>query len=207
MQRVIGLLAAAAAAAAAIAAAAGCGSTTPAMQRPITEPVVDRPGQNIVRYRDAVIEVVLETTFATQSLGDRWMVLNVAFSGMTGGASMVERDRVSVRAPDGSVIPLPTYRDFIGVNDKELASAARRAAVASRPLDFTRANRRSCELDFMPLPGSGRSARSALNVTKNELCTGLLFFPVEGGVQPGRWRLVIDFEETRAVVPFTLGDR
>jgi hypothetical protein len=204
MQRAIGVLVAAAAS---IVTAAGCGSTTPAMPRPVTEPVLDQPGQNIVRYRDANIEVVLDTTFATQSLGDRWLVLNVAFSGMTGGASTIERDRVSVRAPDGSVIPLPTYRDFIDVNDTELASAARRAALASRPLDFTRANRRPCELDFMPLPGSGRSARTALNVTKNELCTGLLFYPVEGGVQPGRWRLVIDLEETRAVVPFTLGDR
>ena len=32
----------------------GCGSVTPAMPNPITEPVVDHPGSSIVRYRDRV---------------------------------------------------------------------------------------------------------------------------------------------------------
>jgi hypothetical protein len=56
----------------------------------------------------------------------------------------------------------------------------------------------------MPLPGSGKVARTAVNVTKNDYCAGLLYFPVRGGVQPGRWKLVIEFEESQAVVPFTL---
>jgi hypothetical protein len=59
----------------------------------------------------------------------------------------------------------------------------------------------------MPLPGSGQSARTALNVTKNQLCIGLLYFPVQGGVQPGNWRLIFEFEETDAVVPLTIGEK
>ena len=51
---------------------------------------------------------------------------------------------------------------------------------------------------------SRKSARTALNVTKNQLCVGLLFFPVKGGIQPGNWKMIVDFEETRAEVPFTL---
>jgi hypothetical protein len=34
----------------------------------------------------------------------------------------------------------------------------------------------------------------------------MLYFPIAGGVQPGDWRLVLEFEETDAVVPFTLGE-
>jgi hypothetical protein len=183
--------------------AVGCSSTTPAMPNPITEPVIDQPGRHIVRYRDTVIEIVVDSKFAANSLGDEWMILNTAMSGMAGGATMVDREMMSIRTPDGRTIPMPSYREFNAAYD-ELASAARRAEMAADPLDFTRAGRRDCLIDFFPIPGTGRSARTALNVTKNQLCVGPLYFPVTGGIQPGNWRLIIDFEETRAVVPFTL---
>lgn len=184
-----------------------CGTMTPAMPSPVTEPVIDQPGSTIYRYRDSVIEVMVDTRFAAANLGEPWLILNLALSGMTGGASQVKRELVSVRTPDGRVIPLPSYSEFLAAYDKELTSAARRAELAGQPLDFTRANRRDCALNFMPLPGSGQSARTALNVTNREVCTGTLYFPVAGGVQPGDWRLVLEFEETDAVVPFTLGER
>ena len=185
------------------AAAAGCSSTTPAMPNPITEPMIDQPGRHIVRFRDTVIEIVVDSKFAANSLGDEWLILNTAMSGMAGGATMVDREMMSIRTPDGRTIPMPSYREFNAAYD-ELATAARRAQMAADPLDFTRAGRRDCRIDFFPIPGSGRSARTALNVTKNQLCVGLLYFPVKGGIQPGNWKLIVDFEETRAVVPFTL---
>ena len=181
----------------------GCGSTTPAMPNPITEPSIDQPGRYIVRYRDAVIEIVLDTKYAANNLGEEWLILNAAMSGMTGAATRVERDLVSVRTPDGRTIAMPGYREFNAAYT-DLASAARRAALASDPLDFTRGGRRDCLIDFFPLPGSGRSSKTALNVTKNQLCVGMLFFPVKNGVQPGNWKLTVEFEETEAVVPFTL---
>ena len=150
-----------------------------------------------------MIEIVVDSKFAANSLGDEWMILNTAMSGMAGGATMVDRKMMSIRTPDGRTIPMPSYREFNAAYD-ELATAARRAEMAADPLGFTRAGRRDCRIDFFPIPGSGRSARTALNVTKNQLCVGLLFFPVKGGIQPGNWRLIVDFEETRAVVPFTL---
>ncbi|MFV2071995.1 MAG: hypothetical protein ACC742_05000 [Thermoanaerobaculales bacterium] len=186
--------------------AVGCGSTTPAMPNPITEPFIDQPGQTVVRYRDAVIEVVVDTNYATNNIGENWLILSTAMSGMTGGATKVNRDMISVRTPDGRTIPMPTYREFNAAYT-ELASAARRAALASGPLDFTRASRRTCLIDFFPLPGSGRSSRDALNVTKNDLCVGMLYFPVSNGVQPGNWKLIVEFEETEAEVPFTLNDQ
>jgi hypothetical protein len=183
--------------------AAGCGSTAPAMSNPITEPSIDQPGRYLVRYRDRVIEVVLDTEFAADNLGEGWLILNAAMSGMTGGATKVKSDLISLRTPDGRTIPMPTYREFNAAYT-ELAPAARRAALSSDPLDFTRGGRRDCLIGFFPLPGSGRSSKTALNVTKNELCVGMLYFPVDGGVQPGNWKLIIEFEETEAVVPFTL---
>ena len=183
---------------------AGCGTTTPAISRPVTEPVIDQPGSDLVRYRDATVEIVLDTGFAKDNLGADWLVLNAAFSGMTGAATAIDRDRVSVRTPDGTTIPLPSYREFRAAFD-DLAAVQRRAALASDPLDFTRGGRRPCTISFMPTPGAPVAANTVLHVTKNELCVGLLYFPIPGGVQAGTWRFVVDFEESRAVVPFTLG--
>jgi len=182
---------------------AGCGSVKPALPNPMTEPVIDQPGRHIVRYRDLAIEVVIDSTFAAANPGEPWLVLNVGLSGMTGEATEVDRKAVSVRTPAGKTVRLPSYKEFNKAYN-ELASVARRAALASQPLDFTRGGRRSCAIDFMPLPGSGTVARTAVNVTKNEFCVGLLYFPVRGGVQPGPWKLIIEFEESQAVVPFTL---
>lgn len=183
----------------------GCGTVTPAMPNPVTEPMVEQPGRHLVRYRDMVVEIVVESTFASANLGEDWLVLNLAVSGMTGGSTAIARDRVWVRSPNGERVPLPSYREFNAAFD-ELASVERRATLASQPLDFTRGGRRDCAINFMPRPGSGVAANTVLRVTKNELCVGLLYFPISGGVQPGRWKLVVDFEETRAEVPFTLGD-
>jgi len=181
----------------------GCGSVKPALPNPMTEPMIDRPGRHIVRYRDVSIEVVVDTTFAAANPGEPWLILNLGLSGMTGEATEVDRKAVSVRTPAGRTVRLPSYKEFNNAYP-ELASLARRAALASQPLDFTRGGRRSCAIDFMPLPGSGRVARTAVNVSKNDFCVGLLYFPVRGGVQPGPWKLIIDFEESQAVVPFTL---
>ena len=180
-----------------------CGSTTPAMPNPVTEPIIDQPGRHIVRYRDSVIEIVLDTKFAANNLGEEWLILNTAMSGMTGANTEVERDLVSVRAPAGRTLPLPSYREFNAAYS-ELAPISRRAALASDPLDFTRASRRDCLIDFFPLPGSGSSARKSLHVSKNDLCVGLLYFPIPNGVQSGNWKLIVEFEETEAILPFTL---
>ncbi len=185
--------------------AAACGSTKPAMPNPVKGPVLDHPGTNMVRYRDMAIEIVIESGFASNNLAEEWLVLNVALSGMTGASTKVDRRLISVRTPDGRTVPLPSYRDFNASWDRDLQSVSRRADLASQPLEFTRGGRRNCAISFMPLPGSGAAANTAINVTNNQVCTGFLYFPIRGGVQPGSWRFIIEFEETEARVPFELG--
>ena len=36
------------------------------------------------------------------------------------------------------------------------------------------------------------------------ICDGPLVFAVAGGIQPGRWRLIIELEESRVDIPFEL---
>ena len=180
---------------------AGCSSSSPGKGRP-TEPSVDKPGKTISRYSDSLVEVIVDYKFANNSLGEDWMILNVAVTSWESKAIEVRRGHVLVRTPDGRKIPLPTYPEFNAAYS-EIQSAARRAALASDPIDFTQAGRQTCDLRFQPLPGTVAALESVW-VNMRKICQGLLYFPVQGGVQPGTWEFIIEFEEFDARVPFEL---
>ena len=180
---------------------AGCSSSSPGKGR-TAEPTVDKAGKTIARYRDQLVEVIVDYKFANLSQGDNWMILNVAITSSESAAIEVRRGHVLVRTPDGRKIPLPPYPDFIAAYP-EIQSAARRAALASDPIDFTMAGRRTCDLAFQPLPGTVASLESVF-VNMRKICSGLLYFPVQGGIQPGNWEFIIEFEEFDARVPFEL---
>jgi predicted small secreted protein len=186
---------------ASVALFAACGSTSSSKGK-TTEPTVDQPGRTLSRYRDQLLEVIVDYKFANLSQGDNWMILNVAVTSSESQAIEVRREHVLVRTPDGRKIPLPPYADFIKAYP-EIQSAARRAALASDPIDFTQAGRRTCYLGFQPLPGTVAALESVF-VNMRKICQGLLYFPVEGGIQPGRWEFIIEFEEFDARVPFEI---
>ena len=181
---------------------AACGSASSGKGGWATEPMVDQPGNTIVRFRGPLVEVLVDYKFANLSVGDEWIILNVAVTSSESRAIEIRRGSVSVKTPDGRTIPLPFYRDFIEAYP-QIQSAARRAALASDPLDFTHAGRRTCNLGFQPLPGTD-AALESVYVNVRQICQGLLFFPVQGGIQPGRWEFIIEFEEFDARVPFKI---
>jgi hypothetical protein len=180
---------------------AACSSGSPTKGRS-NEPTVDQLGKTISRYRDPLVEVIVDYKFANLNQGEDWIILNVAITSSESKAIEVRRDHVLVRTPDGRKIPLPSYPDFIAAYP-ELQSAARRAALASDPIDFTQAGRQTCDLRFQPLPGTV-TALESVYVNMRKICQGLLYFPVQGGVQPGNWEFIIEFEEFDARVPFEL---
>lgn len=47
-------------------------------------------------------------------------------------------------------------------------------------------------------------ARDVLTILPIEVCDGILFFHVPGGVHPGRWVLEIKLEESVVEIPFFL---
>ncbi|MCK5376583.1 MAG: hypothetical protein KAJ97_05845 [Acidobacteria bacterium] len=181
---------------------AACSSASSSTGGSATDKTIDQMGRTITRYRSPLVEVLVDYKFANLSVGDDWIILNVAVTSSEAQAIEVRRGSVMVRTPDGRKIPLPSYPDFIDAYP-EIQSAARRAALASDPLDFTHAGRATCNLGFQPLPGTV-SALESVYVTVRKICQGLLFFPVQGGIQPGRWEFIIEFEEFDARVPFEI---
>lgn len=184
-----------------VALLAACSSASSGKATQVTDPI-EQMGRTMVQYRSSLVEVLVDYRFANQSVGDDWIILNVAITSSESQAIEVRRGSISVRTPDGRKIPLPSYSDFIDAYP-EIQSAARRAALASDPLDFTRAGRRPCDLGFQPLPGTV-AALESVYVNVRKICEGLLFFPIQGGIQPGRWEFIIEFEEFDARVPFVI---
>jgi hypothetical protein len=166
------------------------------------EPQIDQPGKTISRYRGLELDVLVDYKYAANSLGEPWLILNVAATGTQSKNVEIRADKVSVTTPDGRRVPLPSYDDFIKAYP-ELQSASRRAALASDPVDFAYAGRRNCDLGFQPLPGT-QAARTAQFVNMRTVCQSLLFFQIQGGVQPGNWELNIELTETSVEVPFTI---
>jgi hypothetical protein len=180
---------------------AACSSASSGKATQVADPI-EQMGRTMVQYRSSLVEVLVDYKFANLSVGDDWIILNVAITSSEAQAIEVRRGSISVRTPDGRKIPLPSYPDFIDAYP-EIQSAARRASVASDPLNFTRAGRRPCDLQFQPLPGT-IAALESVYVNVRKICQGLLFFPVRGGIQPGRWEFIIEFEEFDARVPFVI---
>ncbi len=183
----------------------GCGSSgSDAPKTSSTaKPSVTQVGRTQVRTVGADLTGVVSYKFADSNLGDEWLIIDVALTGERTESIEVKLSDVSVRTPDGSRIPLPTQKEFIEAYP-QLQSMLRRAAVAAEPLEATRGGKRPCDLNFLRIPGTG-STRDAIWINQNQLCVGMLVFPVQGGVQPGRWKLIIELEESSLEMPFDLG--
>lgn len=179
-----------------------CSSSSSSQTGAASEPMVDQPGKTMSRFKGPLVEVVVDYKFASLNQGDEWMILNVAVTSNHSQAIEVNRADVSVKTPDGRTIPLPPYSEFIAAYP-EIQSASRRAALASDPIDFSSGGRATCDLRFQPLPGTVPSLETVY-VTNRKICQALLFFPVPGGVQPGNWHFLIEFEEFEASVPFEI---
>ena len=60
-----------------------------------------------------------------------------------------------------------------------------------------------CEQWFFAAPPR-MIAFDEIPLSSSQICSGPLIFKVPGGIQPGRWRLIIELEESRADIPFML---
>ena len=85
----------------------------------------------------------------------------------------------------------------------QLQSSLRRADVAASPMwaYFPRA-RRQCDFQFFAGPGG--TTYNHVEVNDRRACGERLVFQIPGGVQPGRWVVGIDLEESELRIPFDL---
>jgi hypothetical protein len=175
---------------------AGCSSAVPT-----ATPGVEQVGATVLRYRGPELELALGYRFATVSLGEEWLILDVALTAAPGKVVEVKRDHVFLLTPQGERLALARQEQFAAAYP-QLQATLRRAALAADPLDYF--NREMlCTLEFFAPPGEGLAFPTA-HLDDRRVCRGSLFFFVPGGVQPGTWTLGIDLVESKVRIPFRL---
>jgi len=182
-----------------LAVTVGCSTAVPT-----DTPGVARLGKAVLRYQGPEVEAVVAYRFATASIGDPWLLLDLAVTGATSDSVEIPRDGIWVRTEEDEVVPLVSQEDF-ATEYPRLQGVITRANIAADPLDYW-AGRTDCALDFLVAPGAG-IAQSSTWVNDHRVCTGRLFFALPHGVQPGHYTLGIDLAESKIRIPFELKDR
>ena len=106
--------------------------------------------------------------------------------------------------PDGRRLPLLSqdeYREIFGKIRIRLERAMANLPILGR-YDTSMT---PCDRWFLRGP-FGSFAYDEITINTFQVCYGPLVFRVPGGIQPGRWRVIIDLEESRADIAFELED-
>jgi len=173
-----------------------------------SEPSASNPGTHEI-HRNAVLhegpELVAVVAYrqGKNSVAEERLILAVEFtSPRSAGPNIVSRSDISIRTPGGRRLELISQDDF-------RRSFARMRIPVERTLEFLPLlyrylpTRLPCDRWFLVSPPKN-IAFDEIPINSSQTCSGPLVFSVPGGVQPGRWRLVIELEESRADIPFII---
>ena len=139
-----------------------------------------------------------------RSLGDEWLTLAIEITAMRGrGPVILRRSDITVRSPNGRR-QKPVSQNEFRENYPRLMIPVERALANLPLLDRYMLNRDvPCE-GWLFAPPPGTITFDEIPLSSSQICSGPLIFKVPGGIQPGRWRLIIDLEESRVDIPFEL---
>jgi hypothetical protein len=156
-----------------------------------------------VLFEGPEISAALGYFQATRSLGDEWLILAVELTASSGsGRAIVGHSDVLVITPDGRRIALVSQEEF-RENYSQIRVALERSLRSLPILGRYDRSQMPCDRWFLADPFGG-FAYDEVPVNTFQVCSGPLVFRIIGGIQPGRWRLVIDLEESRVDIPFEL---
>ena len=168
-----------------------------------TEPGTREVSRYAVIHEGPELAVALGFYEATRSIGDEWLIIAVELTASAGGGRViVNHSNISVISPDGRRLALVSQEEF-RENYGALRVAAERALRSLPILGRYDHSEMPCDRWFLQGPFGG-FAYDEISVNTFQLCSGPLVFKVVGGIQPGRWRLVIELEESRVDIPFEL---
>ena len=168
-----------------------------------TEPGTREVSRYAVIHEGPELAVALGFHRATRSIGDEWLIVAVELTASAGGGRVVvNHSDISVISPDGRRLALVSqekFREEYGKFRVALERALRSLPILGR---YDRSEM-PCDRWFLVDPFGG-FAYDEVPVNTFQLCSGPMVFEVIGGIQPGRWRLIIELEESRVDVPFEL---
>jgi hypothetical protein len=180
--------------------ASGC-ATGPGPAQRSGEP--ERLGRWVMLAKGPEIEAAVGYSQAARDLGDPWLLLALEFTAAPGaGVVTVSRSDIVVVTPDGRSLALVEQSDFRASYGGFRVRLERALAILPVLARYD-TSRMPCDRWFLADPFAG-FAYDQVFVNTFQVCSGPLVFHDPGGVQPGRWRLVIELEESTIDLPFEL---
>jgi hypothetical protein len=150
--------------------------------------------------------VTLGYQVAQRSVGEEWVMLEVGLTMRSPSkAYTLKREHLTLKTPDGSVIPLASQTDFATAG--YLPALQNRAKVVRDSINYFPVEvSRGCTLAFFAEAGTRSRAVSfdEVELSTTRGCVGRLYFHVPGGIKVGQHWLVVNFGESELQVPFRI---
>lgn len=167
-----------------------------------TPPVdeVTQAGSTAVVYQGPQLDVAVSYRFPRLNPEGKWLLLDTTMAA-TKGPLLIPRSAIFLRTPEGEVVPLASSSQYFKAYP-QLAWSITKDNAIREPLGLPVA-RRYRPLRYFPQRGFGLTFDAAwVDYWHNSY--GRLFFELPGGVHRGRYALLINLDDSKVVVPFTL---
>lgn len=164
------------------------------------------PADYVRRVETDLVVAVLGYRTANESVGDQWMLLEIAMTTQPGHEMTLKREDFSLKTPDGGVIPLATQQEF-NANAAALRPLDKRANIQRESLAYLPAQAdRPCRIGFftdLATPERGMTW-DEFSMSSTSFCAGRLYFQVPGGIQYGRYFVEIQLPGGEIALPMTI---
>ncbi|MBZ5589832.1 MAG: hypothetical protein LAO05_14855 [Acidobacteriia bacterium] len=167
---------------------------------PIPLETTKQVGATAIVYKGPQLDLALSYRFAKQNPTGNWLMLDTV---MTAAAAPLEvpRASISVRTPNGDVVPLATQQAF-GKAYAGLAASIARANAFREPMGYL-LPQRPRRMDYFSEPAR-RLAFPSIWLDEWHNTYGRLYFELPGGVQKGDYELLISLPESHVTIPFAI---
>jgi hypothetical protein len=150
--------------------------------------------------------VTLGYQIAQRSVGEEWMMLEVGLTMRSPAKDFrLKREHLSIKTPDGTVIPLATQSEFAKAG--YLPALQQRAKVQRDSINYFPVDAsRGCSMSFFANLGRGprQLAFDEVELSYTRACVGRIYFHVPGGIKVGQHWLLVNFGESEVQVPFRI---
>lgn len=178
---------------------AGCTSAPVPSSSPGTQ-IISR---NSVLFQGPELAATVSYLQGKNSVAEEWLVLAVELTNPRGAGPVdLRRDDISLRTPDGRRLELIDNQEYFR-NYARLQIPVERIMSYVPLLYLYQPSRSPCGRWFLEA-APNRIAFDEITLSSAQTCSGPLVFKVSDGVQPGRWRLIFELEESRPDIPFII---
>ncbi len=164
------------------------------------DPQLTNVGATAVVYKGPQVDVALSYRFAKLYPTGRWLLLDTAMTAATDPIE-IPRAAVSLRTPDGAIIPLATQKQF-GDDYPRLASTIARANATREPMSYLTPQRYR-RIGYFAERGHGLAWPSVW-LDQRHNAFGRLFFQLPDGIRKGNYELLITLPKSEVAIPFTI---